>query len=244
MKNHSKHGKSFVIICCLAILFFVISAVLFFRGGYPQKILARFSPSEQIEFHATFNDKALDAWNNCLNQLHEKADIVFFGDSITRRGSFDSILPDKKICNLGLGSDTLVGMAERVNMIESVSPDKVFIMGGINSLRDNTLEQSVSEYEDLLKQISDKNFQQVFVISVLPISKEKSDSLGIAPKTVMSFNSSVETLSEEYGFIYIDLYSSYVSSSGFIKQELTTDGVHLTDDAYQIWYETITPFIR
>ena len=246
MKMHSivKPHKAFVAICCVAIFFFIISIVLFFHGGYPQRIIARFSPPKQIEFTATYNNKVLDAWNNCLTQLHVDADVVFFGDSITRRGSFDKYYPDKKICNLGIGSNTIVDMTDRVDMIELVSPEKVFVMGGINSLRDNTLEQSVSEYDTLLKEISEKSFSEVFIISVLPISTDKSTALGLSTNTIVSFNNSIKALADKYGFQYIDLHSKYVDSNGYINQAMTYDGVHLTDNAYQIWINEISSFMN
>lgn len=217
---------------------------MFLHGGYPQKILSRFSPKSEILFVTDHSDKAVDAWENCLAQLHTKADMVFFGDSITRRGDFASAFPDKVVCNLGLGSDTISGMTERIDMIVDVSPDKVFIMGGINSLRNNTIKQCISEYDSLLKKISVEITADVFVISVLPISQSKSESIGCSADTIVSFNKAINDLSEKYGYTYIDLYPLFVSTDGAINSELTTDGVHLTENAYKIWAESITEYIR
>ena len=240
MKTNSRKT---VVVSCVAVFFAVAFLALFIHEGYPQRIIQRLSPSKQIEYHAIHNDKALDAWENCLNQLHQKVDIVFFGDSITRRGNFDSYFPDTTICNLGMGSDTLIGMTDRIGMISSVSPSKLFVLGGINSLRDNTLEKSIQEYGSLLSAISGTGIKDVYVISVLPIDKSSSDSIICSPQTITSFNSSIEILAKGKNYKYIDLHSLFADSNGFIKPELTTDGVHLTDEVYLIFSNAIAPLI-
>ena len=57
-------------------------------------------------------EKCLQAWTNSLRQMNVKADIVFFGDSLTYYGDFASIFPAKVVCNLGLRGDTIQGMID------------------------------------------------------------------------------------------------------------------------------------
>lgn len=233
----------FVAILCVTVFFSVGFFVLFFHHGYPQKITNILFPVKQIEYRPTHSNNAVEAWATCLDQLNADADIVFYGDSITRQSNFIQYFPDKTICNLGLGSDTITGMTERVDMISSVSPEKVFILGGINSLRDNTLDRSITEYDNLLSAISTVNSARIYIISVLPISAEVSLEIGCKPDTILHFNSVLMDLAEKYGFEYVNLFSVFSDQNGFILPELTTDGVHLTKDAYDIWAEAIKPFI-
>lgn len=217
---------------------------MFVREDYPKRIISHFSPSQRNTFQPANNAKAIDAWENSLRQSHIDADIVFFGDSITRRGHFDAFFPDKTICNLGLGSDTIAGMIDRVSMISAVSPETVFVMGGINSLRDNTLEATIDEYTTMLSNISDNCAASVYVISVLPISEEKASEIGCSSDTIQQFNESIKDVAKNIGFVYIDLFNKFSSSSGFILDKFTTDGVHLTEDGYNIWADEIRKFIN
>ena len=245
MKNHSnllKHRK-LIIVSTIAILFAIAFLFLFFHDGYPKRIINRFSGQLQEQFQPSHSDKAVDAWENCLQQLHINVDIAFLGDSITRRGPFADLFPDIEVCNLGLGSDTLLGMTERVSMVQSVSPDKVFILGGINSLRNNTLDQSIAEYGSLLSAISNRCSADVYVISTLPISANKSESLNCSSQTIVAFNEAICNYADQYGYSFVDLYSIFVSSDGFIRPELTTDGVHLTDEAYLLWRDEIMKYV-
>ena len=79
-------------------------------------------------------DKCLQAWTNSLRQMNAKADIVFFGDSLTYYGEFSSVFPDKVVCNLGLRGDTIKGMIERVEQVKMLEPKVVYMMAGINDV--------------------------------------------------------------------------------------------------------------
>lgn len=64
------------------------------------------------------------------------ADIVFFGDSITRGDQWRDAFPEETVVNLGRSGASVIGMTNRVDMIASVKPEKVFLIGEINSLTD------------------------------------------------------------------------------------------------------------
>ena len=236
--------NKFVIITAIAVFFAVGFFALFFHGNYPQKIISRFTNKVEIPFTANRSDKAVDAWENCLVQLRAKADIVFIGDSITRRGDFASAFPNKTICNLGLGSDTIVGMTDRVSMVNAVSPEQLFVLGGINSLRDDTLAESVSEFDVLLTKIQSDYSGNVYVMSVLPISSDKALSIGCSVSAIKSFNLSIQSLTEKHGFQFIDLFPAFSGADGYILPKLTTDGVHLTDEGYSIFLNTISEYVN
>lgn len=238
-------NKKITIVSCLAILFALAFLFLFIRERYPQRILDRFLPSRQSAgVQPVHNERALDAWENCLKQARLDADVVFFGDSLTRRGGFDRYFPEKTVCNLGLGSDTIAGMTERVSMIAAVSPETVFVMGGINSLRDDTLDRSVKEYDALMSRIADSCPASVYVVSVLPISKEKASELGCSPDTIVRFNEAIEASATRCGFLYIDLYRDFATDGGYMTGELTTDGVHLTEEGYTLWTAAISGLLN
>ena len=41
------------------------------------------------------------------------------------------------------------------------------------------------------------------------------------------------------GFDWIDLYSNFVNENGYLRQELTSDGLHLNEAGYRIWSEIL-----
>lgn len=231
-----------IIVSCVAVTFAIAFFFLFFHGRYPQKILNKLSQTA-IDQEKPRNT-AIEGWENCLEQLRPESDIVFFGDSLTEHGSFNEYFPEKRVCNLGLSGDTLAGMIDRFEMINCVSPDIVVILGGINSLRDDSLFSSVQEFDTLLQQIASGCDARIFVISILPISAENDLSKYCSPDTIISFNQELQEITNRYNACYIDLYSLFATEDNHIKPELTTDGIHLSKSAYDIWAETIAPYIN
>lgn len=182
----------------------------------------------------------LRSWNTSLEQLGIDAEAVFFGDSITRNGNFQEYFEDASVVNLGVIGDTLEDMEERTGMISLVSPEKIFLMGGINSLAEEDPDSALEEYEALLNQIAEENPDaQIYVESVLPVSEDNT----VDNSDITAFNAGLEDLAESMELTYIDLYSLYVTEDGVLDPEMTSDGLHLKSDSYSLWYEAVEEFV-
>ncbi len=189
------------------------------------------------------NDSTVIGWRNSLEQLNYDADIAFFGDSITAGGKWQRWFPNHKVINLGVQGNSLEDMDERIDMLYSVKPEKVFIMGGINGITRVTIAPYVARYEKIINEIQENlPGSEIFIQSVLPISSEKGKQYNIDNDAIRSFNLELERLAEDRGCTYIDLYSQY-EKNGVMNPDLTRDGVHLKDDAYELWIETIRLYI-
>lgn len=180
-------------------------------------------------------EKCLQAWTNSLRQMNAKADIVFFGDSLTYYGDFASVFPDKVVCNLGLRGDTIQGMIDRVEQVRMLEPKQVFLMAGINDVSN----VSVDEFEVLYNCLLDTLIQKVpksglVVQSILPVNNQ-SFSISCDSKQISACNNRIQKIVEERGLDYLDVYPLY-EEDGRLPLELTRDGVHLTTDAYARWY--------
>ena len=231
----------FAAIC--AVVFFLAFLFLFIREDYPHRILSRLNP-KKVQTAVTFpyDDRTLSGWDRCLEQMNVHADIAFLGDSITYLSDFSQAFPDKTICNLGIAGDTIQKILDRVSMVKNVHADQIFLLCGINSLNNNSLEKSIAEYEILVSVLLSQNSGDLHLISVLPISQAQSKAISVSTETITSFNQSIRELASSKGIAYIDLYS-LLEQNGFIKPEYTTDGIHLTDSAYAVWRDTIRPYI-
>lgn len=67
-------------------------------------------------------------------KINIDADVVFFGNSITKGSDFQQSFPDKTIVNLGYSGDGFPHMLDRIEQVRCVSPNKVFVMAGINGV--------------------------------------------------------------------------------------------------------------
>ncbi len=86
-----------------------------------------------------------------MKKLNYTADIVFSGDSITAADNFQDYITDKKVVNLGRGGDIIKGVTDRIAMVQSVSPEKVFLLIGINNLT-NLNENAYKAWIDSIRE--------------------------------------------------------------------------------------------
>ena len=212
----------------LSMLLFVLK-----NGGYMHKLKVKIGMTEES---VKSDYWAVKGWENTLKQLDYKADIAFFGNSITYYGNFQEAYADKKVVNLGYPGDNIDGMMRRIETLKAVNPDKVFLMAGINGLKNMELEIFDRKYNLLVDSVRKALPQaQIYLQSILPVSKNREKDYGANTK-IMKFNSLIERIAQEKRCTYIDLHSLYVEDGG-MPDLLTKDGIHLCDKAYDRWYE-------
>ena len=208
------------------------------REKYPQKILSKLGFSEY--FNA--DNYMQQSYNECIQQLRYDADAVFFGDSLVIQINFQEHFPDSRIVNLGCSGDTLRSLLARCDMIAHLTPEKIFIEGGVNSLDDLTAEQAAAQYEQLLQTIREQNpTAQLYVHSVLPISPSQY-SWRLTNDTIRDLNARLRPLAQQYGAVYIDLYPLY-EKDGVLSSDYTTDGIHLNEQGRALWLHVLEAYL-
>ena len=183
-------------------------------------------------------EKCLQAWTNSLRQLNAKADIVFFGDSLTYYGDFASVFPDKVVCNLGLRGDTIQGLIDRVEQVKMLEPKQVFLMAGINDVSNVTAD----EFEVLYNRLIDAIIQslpkvKVVVQSILPVNTQ-AFNISCNNDQIRDYNNKIHIIAEARKLYYLDVNSLY-EENGQLPLSLTRDGLHLTTEAYSKWFNLL-----
>ena len=170
-------------------------------------------------------------------------DALFFGDSITCDGCFDELFPDYRIVNLGVYGDTLDDLLRRVPEVRAEHPNKIFLLGGINSLTPDNAAECLDQYAGLLDALRVAcPDAELIVQSVLPVGAEV-DWNGTINTAVRQFNEGLKPLAAEKDCPFVDLYALY-EKNGVLDPALTRDGVHLNFTAYGPWAEAVRPMIE
>ena len=227
-----------IIITALFAISLLLLAALLYRGDYLNKLLFKLGLKTQT---AKIN-WAVFSWNNTMEKLDYKADVVFFGDSITRGSDFRSSFPDKRIVNLGYSGDTLSGMINRISMAKAMNPEQLFILGGINGLTNKNVFKCAELYAKLLDKMQEElPDTRIYVQSILPISPAREKKI-CKNESIRLFNEQLRDLARERGLEFIDLYPIY-EKDGVMNPELTVDGIHLKPQAYEGWANALKNYI-
>ena len=237
-KKSKKWTAFFILLLILCMLQSALLMILYVKAATPQRLLAK------LGFHCSEEtDWTLESWNSSLKQLKYDSDIVFIGDSLTRGENFQAYFPEKKIVNLGLSGDSLSGISRRAIIIRELSPEQIFIEGGVNSLDSSNVEDLSVLYESMIVDIiADNPEASVFIQSILPISNAVQKGR-MTNEKIINLNHKLQEIAMRQGITYVDIYSLYVLN-GEMNPEYTKDGIHLKDEYKHLWLEALSEFIE
>ena len=82
---------------------------------------------------------------------------------------------------------------------------------------------------------------RIVVQSILPHGGEAATWEGrdrlraIPPELIQEVNGQLKLVAAETGADYLDLYPLFVNGDGYLRADLTSDGLHLNQDGYMVW---------
>lgn len=116
---------------------------------------------------------------------------------------------------------------------------KIYIMLGMNELGYGDTERYLEQYEAVLKQIREWQPQAIiFILANLHVSqirnnmKTEFNNVNINDK-----NAAAASLADGTNIFYLDSNPMFTDEEGFLKADLTFDGVHLYANNYEAWKE-------
>ncbi len=167
--------------------------------------------------------------------------VVFLGDSITERWIVDrpSFFASGGFVDRGIYGQTTPQILLRLRPDAiALSPKVVVILAGTNDLAGNTGPESAEYVEGNLAsmvEIAKANHVAVILSSVLPVNdnyKPRTVTRKIAD--IMTLNRWMSHYCASGACVYLDYFSHMSDDHGYLRKELTNDGIHPNDAGYAI----------
>lgn len=225
------------------ILLLLITIGVTYKSGYYKKLysIVTSAPSDPRDAPDYW---AVRGWANTIKKLNVDVDIAFFGNSITYFSSFEQQYDSLKIINLGYPGDNIKGMIQRVDMLSSCHPEKIFLMAGINGLENQTIQEFSEQYATLLDSMQKQcPASRIYIESILPINEDIIKEKKGPNSKIRQANLVLKQYAKDRNLIFIDLYSVYCED-GQLPNRYTKDGLHLRPEAYAPWAEAISKYIN
>jgi lysophospholipase L1-like esterase len=174
--------------------------------------------------------------------------VVFMGDSITDgwdAPNMGGFFPGKPYVNRGISGQTTPQMLIRFRPdVIDLKPKVVLILAGTNDLAGNTGPSTLETIEGNLismAELARTNGIRVVLASLLPVSDyEVRDGKPIvqtvrrAPDKIMALNAWMKNYAAANHLVYLDYFSAMVDGKGFLKDELSDDGLHPNAAGYAV----------
>ncbi|MEA5451402.1 GDSL-type esterase/lipase family protein [Leptolyngbya sp. CCNP1308] len=168
---------------------------------------------------------------------------ILLGDSLTLWFPANMLPGRRTWLNQAISGEKSTGLRDRLYLLDQTSPEAVFIMVGINDLiwggSEADLVYNVRKIVNYLHQTHPQT--RVVVQSILPHGGEMATWEGrdrlvkVAPDQIRTVNGQLKAVAIETGAEFLDLYPLFVNGEGYLRADLTTDGLHLNQDGYMVW---------
>jgi lysophospholipase L1-like esterase len=179
------------------------------------------------------------------NAKQSGIEVVFMGDSITDgwgRGNFAQTAPfftGKPYLNRGISGQTTAQMLLRFYPdVVAHKPKVVVFLAGTNDIAGNLGPVSMESIENNLAAMADiarANGVKVVMASVMPVCDyHRPQTAQRPPEKIKELNAWIRATAEKNHYVYLDYYTPMLDDKGFLKAEITGDGLHPNAAGYAI----------
>jgi lysophospholipase L1-like esterase len=176
--------------------------------------------------------------------------VVFMGDSITDfwddPARSPGFFPGRPYVNRGISGQTTGQMLIRFRPdVLRLKPEVVVILAGTNDIASSFEEPTVQAVRDNLTSmvaLARDEGVRVVLASLLPVSDYGKRADGTPrpqvarrpPATILALNDWMRRYAAESGAVYLDYHSAMVDERGWLKAELSGDGLHPNEKGYEV----------
>ena len=172
-------------------------------------------------------------------------DILMLGDSLTEGGGdWGKRLGKENVVNRGIVGDEVMGVYDRLHQILPGKPKKLFLLIGTNDVsHDLSTDSIVGLIDKTITRIQKESPEtKLYLQSLLPINESFGRYKRMTNKTyqIPEINARLEILAKQKKIEFINLFPLFVEKgTNVLRKELTSDGLHLKEEGYQIWVDAI-----
>lgn len=158
------------------------------------------------------------------------------GDSLSLWFPSDRLPQSSVWLNQGISGETTHGVLVRSTDLATAHPSTIYVMAGVNDLkrglRDSDILRNISQ---TLKQLRQRHPNaQIVLQSILP-----TRSAQVPNDRIAQINAWLSVVAKRQGAYYLDIHSHFTARDGYLRSDLTTDGIHLSDRGYAVWQSAL-----
>lgn len=179
---------------------------------------------------------------------------VFLGDSITELYKLDDYYQNFKVVNSGKsGYRTSDILSKLDTMVYDYNPTKVFLLIGTNDFlnKDVTTYEIYKNITKIIEEIQkNRRYAKIYVESIYPTCHHDEEKVNLEEtnkrpnKKIKEINQKLKEYCEKNDITYIDVYSKLLDKDGELKLDYTVDGLHLSEDGYDVVSKTLMPYVK
>ena len=190
-----------------------------------------------------------------------KIDVYFMGDSITRRwGTSDSQYAEHlknwndnfkgwNAADFGWGADKTQNMLWRLQQgeLDGVNPKVIVLLAGTNNIgnaspADDSDARAAETVRGVAAVLNELRTRAPKATIVLMGITPRNDNIQVMP-IVDAANRGIARLADGHRVRYLNINAQLADARGVLLPGMTSDGLHLTAQGYQLWADALKPVL-
>lgn len=175
---------------------------------------------------------------------------LFLGDSITDFYDLDEYYEGLPVVNSGIdGNDTQDILDDMENRVYQYNPSKVFLLIGTNDIdHGDSLDSIVDRIEQILLEIRENRpYAELYLESIYPVMEGERAVNSRTNEKIITINKRLEDFCKKEEITYINMFDLLVDSSSEkvqINPDYTKDGLHLSDEGYEVVTNEVKKYLK
>ncbi|HEY9761114.1 MAG TPA: GDSL-type esterase/lipase family protein [Trichocoleus sp.] len=209
------------------------------------KLYTRISPNEFADQWQMATERpTYQQWQDLLAQEAQSIAMgqgnnqlaIIVGDSLSLWLPPEWLSRDRFWLNQSISGETSAQILRRLPNFAATRPNTIHVMAGVNDLKQGASDEAVvNNLRLIMQQLRQQHPQaRIVMYSILPTRLPR-----ISSDRIRRVNQQVAVIAAQQGVDYLDLQSEFVDAQGNLDRALTTDGVHLNPQGYQLWHSAM-----
>ena len=183
-----------------------------------------------------------------LNQVSVlEPDIIFIGDSIVEYYPLQELFgTEKTIVNRGIRAYRTGLLLDNLDAhLYGDAVDQIVLLIGTNDIgKDVSMNEALDNLERVIQSLNrDYPLSQIKLVSILPVNEGEEYKQTVYIRTnekIREWNQAYEALASAYMQVdFVPVFDSLLDQEGQLREDYTTDGLHLSVAGYQVLSETL-----
>lgn len=229
----------------------ILTAIFIFTCGLiiPQNNAQLKQNTDSLRYK---NNPSYDLQMGLFNLYKTKqADIVMLGNSLSAGVNWSELLGRTNVISRAIPGDITQGFKARLEQVLKLKPKIVFVMGGLNDIYSwIPVDEVFANYVKILSTLQTNDIIPVIQLTTY-VAKDYAKDWGGTPQVNLGRNKEVDKLNKmlsDYAvnnkIEVINLLPSIATRDGYLRPELSWDGVHFKAEAYRIWAREVERVLR
>ncbi|PAX60336.1 G-D-S-L family lipolytic protein [Brunnivagina elsteri CCALA 953] len=168
---------------------------------------------------------------------------VLAGDSLSLWFPTELLPQQREWLNQGISGETSEGLFNRLDIFDKTQPETILVMIGINDFVKGISDEDILENHRKITAYLQKKHPkaQLVIQSILPHGGEnatwegRDKLLAISNHRIRELNEKLKDLATKQNIKYLDLHPLFADNQGNLRNDLSTDGLHLSKQGYLVW---------